>query len=70
MIYSEFKIIAEVKAMAKNTKKGYRIGPVDDRSQVLNPKTDQFVKRDTTTGKFIDFKQDGQPFKGVRRQKK
>ena len=56
--------------MAKNTKKGYRIGPVDDRSQVLNPKTDQFVKRDTTTGKFIDVKQDGQPFKGVRREKK
>ncbi|HPA07978.1 MAG TPA: hypothetical protein PLK36_00120 [Methanoregulaceae archaeon] len=70
MIYSEFKIIAEVSAMAKNTIKGYRIGPVDDRSQVLNPKTDQFVKRDTTTGKFIDVKQDGQPFKGVRREKK
>lgn len=56
--------------MAKNTKKGYRIGPVDDRSQVLNPKTDQFVKRDTTTWKFIDVKQDGQLFKGVKRENK
>ena len=28
-----------------------RIGAVKDRSQTYNPKTDQWVKRDTTTGK-------------------
>jgi hypothetical protein len=27
------------------------------------------VKRDTTTGKFMEVKSDGKPFKGVRREK-
>ncbi|MEN6443348.1 MAG: hypothetical protein WC391_01645 [Methanoregula sp.] len=55
--------------MAKNTGKDFRIGAVDDRSQVLNPKTAQFVKRDTNTGQFMDIKQDGRPFKGVTKEK-
>jgi hypothetical protein len=55
--------------MAKNTDKGFRIGAVDDRSQVLNPKTDQFVKRDSNTGQFMDVKQDGTPFKGVKKER-
>lgn len=45
-----------------------RIGAVTGRSQTYNPKTDQWVKRDTETGKFMDVKQDGNPFKGVRRE--
>jgi hypothetical protein len=60
----------EEEKMAKNTGKGYRQGPVDDRSQTQNPRTGQFVKRDAATGKFIDVKQDGTPFKGVRKEKK
>jgi hypothetical protein len=57
--------------MATNPPKGdgHRNGPVKDRSQVLNPKTDQWVKRDTDTGKFMDIKKDGNPFKGVRKEK-
>lgn len=55
--------------MATNTGKGFRRGAVNDRSQVLNPKTDQYVKRDTDTGKFMDVKQDGKPFKGVKKEK-
>ena len=55
--------------MAKNTDKGFRRGAVDDRSQVLNPKTDQFVKRDTNTGQFMDVKQDGTPFKSVKKER-
>ena len=55
--------------MAKNTGKDFRRGAVDDRSQVLNPKTDQFVKRDTNTGQFMDVKEDGTPFKGVTKEK-
>jgi hypothetical protein len=57
--------------MATNPPKGdnKRIGAVRDRSQTQNPKTDQWVKRDTTTGRFIDVKQDGTPFKGVRKEK-
>lgn len=62
------EIIAGEK-MAKNTGEDFRKGAVDNRSQVRNPVTDQFVKRDTNTGQFIDVKQDGTPFKGVRKEK-
>ena len=46
-----------------------RIGAVRERSQTFNPVTQQYVKRDTTTGRFMDVKKDGTPFKGVRREK-
>jgi hypothetical protein len=55
--------------VATNSGKGYRRGAVTGRSQVHNPKTDSFVKRDTSTGRFMDGKSDGKPFKGVRREK-
>jgi hypothetical protein len=57
--------------MATNppTGDGHRQGAVRDRSQVLNPHTGRYVKRDTDTGKFIDQKADPKPFKGVRREK-
>lgn len=54
--------------MAKNTGKGYRQGSVDNRSQAFNPSTQQWVKRDSDTGRFLDVKQDGNPFKGVRKE--
>lgn len=55
--------------MATNgAKGGGRHGAVRERSQTHNPKTDQWVKRDTETGRFIDVKQDGTPFKGVRKE--
>jgi hypothetical protein len=54
--------------MAKNTGAGFRRGAVSDRSQVHNPKTDQWVKRNDDTGRFMDVKQDGEPFKGVRKE--
>ncbi|MCI7713911.1 MAG: hypothetical protein MSL49_01140 [Lactobacillus johnsonii] len=50
-------------------KNGRRIGAVRKRSQVLNPKTGRYVKRDAITGKFLDVKQDGTKFKGVRTEK-
>lgn len=37
--------------------------------RVFNPKTEQWVKRDKDTGRFIDVKQDGTPFKGVTKEK-
>jgi hypothetical protein len=57
--------------MATNPPKGdgHRNGAVRDRSQVHNPKTDQWVKRDGSTGRFMDVKEDGGRFKGVRREK-
>lgn len=55
--------------MAKNGPKGNgRIGAVRDRSQVQNPKTGLWTKRDTDTGKFMDTKTTGGPFKGVRKE--
>lgn len=48
---------------------GHRNGAVKNRSQVFNPKTEQWVKRDKNTGRFMDVKQDGTPFKGVRKEK-
>jgi hypothetical protein len=48
---------------------GHRNGAVRDRSQVKNPTTDLWTKRDTKSGQFTDVKKDGRPFKGVRREK-
>ncbi len=48
---------------------GHRNGAVKNRSQVFNPNTGHYVKRDTGTGRFIDQKADSKPFKGVRREK-
>lgn len=57
--------------MAKNapTGDGQRKGMVRRRSQTFNPLTNQWVKRDAETGQFMDVKQDGTPFKGVRKEK-
>ena len=57
--------------MAKNGKvgDGHRNGAVKDRSQTYNPKTEQWVKRDASSGRFMDVKQDGTPFKGVTKEK-
>ncbi|MEQ1592587.1 MAG: hypothetical protein ABL892_09390 [Thiobacillaceae bacterium] len=57
--------------MAKNGQPGdgHRVGAVRERSQTQTP-SGNYVKRDTTTGRFIDVKtSDKTPFKGVRREK-
>lgn len=55
--------------MAKNTGSGSRSGSVTRRTQVENPVTGDFVKRNETEGaskgQFMDVKQDGTKFKGV-----
>lgn len=55
--------------MAKNGKTGdgHRNGAIKNRTQVYNPKTQQYVKRGPD-GKFMDVKQDGTPFKGVTKE--
>ena len=57
--------------MATNPPKGdgHRKGAVRDRSQVQNQQNGNWTKRDGNTGRFMDQKQDGKPFKGVRREK-
>lgn len=59
--------------MAKNTGEDHRQGAVTDRSQVENPKTEQYVKRDRdhdsdSEGQFMAVKKDGEPFKGVAKE--
>ncbi len=59
--------------MAKNTGNDSRKGSVDNRTQVKNTKTDEFVKRneDSNTqhkGEFMDVKEGGKPFKGVAKE--
>jgi len=58
--------------MSKNAPIGdnARRGAVRDRSQVFNPHTGTWTKRDSDTGQFMDQKKDGTPFKGVRKEKK
>jgi hypothetical protein len=57
--------------MATNPPKGdgHRNGAVRDRSQVKNPRNGNWTKRDANTGRFMDQKQGGDPFKGVRKEK-
>lgn len=57
--------------MAKNPPPGdgHRVGAVKERSQVFNPKTEHWTKRDANTGRFMDQKADTKPFKGVRKEK-
>tara|TARA_B100000949_G_scaffold234977_1_gene255911 strand:+ start:772 stop:999 length:228 start_codon:yes stop_codon:yes gene_type:complete len=62
----------KIDAMATNGKSGdgRRHGAVKKRSQVQNPKTGIWVKRDSETGEFLDGKtSSNKPFKGVRKEK-
>ncbi len=56
--------------MATNGKPGdnHRNGMVRERSQTQTS-SGLWVKRDTNNGQFMDVKQDGTPFKGVRKEK-
>lgn len=53
-------------AMAKNTGKGHRIGPVKGRSEFTHP-NGTHVKRDTSNGQFMNVSR--RPHKGVRNEK-
>ena len=55
--------------MAKNTGDNYRIGSVKDRSQLKNPRTGLFVKRNDATGRFTAVKTSGGDFKGIAHER-
>ncbi len=56
--------------MATNPPKGSgRHGAVKDREQIYNPKIGRWTKTNDDTGRFMDQKVDGKPFKGVRKIK-
>ena len=59
--------------MATNTGKGSRKGAVDNRTQVKNPVTGDYTKRNEDPkspqdGEFMAVKKDGKPFKGVAKE--
>ncbi len=60
----------QITFMAKNGKvgDGHRIVTEKAWSQVYNPVTGNYVKRDLASGKFIGVKSDGKAFKGVARE--
>lgn len=54
--------------MARNTNNGSRVGSVKTRTQTQTS-AGNWVKRDTSTGKFIDVKTSSKaPFKGVAKE--
>lgn len=55
-------------ATNKPTGDNARVGAVKGRSQAFNPVTENWTKRDTATGRFMDQKADSSPFKGVRKE--
>ena len=55
--------------MAKNTGDGFRKGGGRERSQLSNPMTDGWTKRDVESGRFLDGNKGPKPFKGVRKEK-
>ena len=57
--------------MATNPPKdGSRKGAVKERSQLKNPKTGLWTKRDKGTGQFMDVKTSSEePFKGIKKEK-
>jgi hypothetical protein len=62
-----------VSVMAKNTVEDYRKGSVKERTQVENPRGDQWTKRDETPGsekrgEFMEKKESERPFKGVAKE--
>jgi len=54
--------------LATNSGKGFRHGAVKGRSQTTAPNGNA-VKRNGSTGQFMDQKTSGGAFKGVRREK-
>lgn len=56
--------------MAKNEKTGdgHQNGALGSSTQVYNPLTGNYLKRDSSTGRFVDVKTDGKAFRGVTKE--
>lgn len=54
--------------MAQN-KRGKRRGAVKGRSQVRNPRTGLWTKRERSSGQFKSAKKSGGPYRRVRRER-
>jgi len=62
--------LKRINVMAVNKPYGdnRRVGAVRGRSQTQTP-SGHWVKRDKSTGQFMDVKKDGAPFKGVTKER-
>ena len=61
-------------SMARNTGEDYRKASVKERTQVENPRGEQWTKRDETPdsekrGELMGKKESSEPFKGVAKEK-
>ena len=54
--------------MAKRDRRGQLVGQITNRVQVKNPLTGRWVKIDTTSGKIIEQKKTGGPYRNVRKK--
>ena len=68
------RFFKEERIIAKDTGKDYRKGAVTERTQVENPRSEDWTKRDETRGsekrgEFMEKKESGEPFKGVAKEK-
>jgi hypothetical protein len=59
------KIMATNKPIGDNARKG----AVKNRSQVQNPQTGLYTKRNSDNGQFMDVKTGGGKYKGIRTEK-
>lgn len=59
------KIMATNKPIGDNARKG----AVKNRSQVQNPQTGLYTKRNSDNGQFMDVKTGGGKYKGIRNEK-
>lgn len=53
--------------MARNSGNGSRVGSVKGRTQTKSS-NGNYIKRDSETGRFLDVKSGGIPFKGVAKE--
>lgn len=70
-VYNNNNLKTQKMATNKPTGDNARKGAVKDRTQVLNPRTGLWTKRDSETGRFMDVKtSSNDSFKGITKEKK
>lgn len=70
LIYNTiYAIWSVIMAVNKPYGDNARIGAVRERTQVFNPQTQLWTKRDTETGQFMSVKKTGGVYKGVTKEK-
>jgi len=66
---TRYTIWSVIMAVNKPYGDNARIGAVRERTQVFNPQTRLWTKRDSETGQFMSVKKTGGVYKGVTKEK-